>query len=333
MELRHLRYFIAVAEELHFGRAAQQLGISQPPLSQQIQALEQEVGARLFDRNNRRVELSEAGRLFLEEARQVLAQVERAADVARRAQQGELGELKIGFTSSAPFTSRIPKALRTFRQRFPAVHLDLKEMSSREVADGVFDATLDIGLMRPMPLPEGLIVTPLFNEPLIAVLNAAHPLAASEEGLSMTALAEEPFVFFPRSYGSGLYAQLLSLARQAGFTPRIAQEAGEVMTIIGLVAAGLGVSVLPASYQRMRIEGVVYRTLTDEGAMSAVWLVRRQGALSAMANAFVELLAGGKDSKGVTDSSSKERVPAQLTPHRPACEKQRTALSSPKTGD
>lgn len=299
MELRHLRYFIAVAEELHFGRAAQQLGISQPPLSQQIQALEQEVGARLFERTNRRVELSEAGRLFLEQARQVLAQVEKAADVARRAQLGELGEMKIGFTSSAPFNSSIPKAIHAFRQRFPAVHLNLKEMSSREVADAVFDETIEVGLMRPLPLPEGVVATELSREPLMAVLNASHPLAeGNESGIRLSALANEPFVFFPRSYGSGLHAQLLSLARQAGFNPHFAQEAAEVMTIISLVSAGLGVSVLPASYQRMRVDGVVYRTLLDEGAMTAVWLVRRQGSASAMANAFVELLTGGQKPEG-----------------------------------
>ncbi|UVL19726.1 LysR substrate-binding domain-containing protein [Pseudomonas sp. B21-044] len=299
MELRHLRYFIAVAEELHFGRAAQQLGISQPPLSQQIQALEQELGARLFERTNRRVELSEAGRLFLEEARQVLAQVEKAADVARRAQLGELGEMKIGFTSSAPFTSRIPKAIHAFRQRFPSVHLNLEEMSSREVVEAVFDESIEVGLMRPMPLPDGIVCTELFREPLVAVLNASHPLASgSEQGLYMRALAHEPFVFFPRSYGSGLHAQLLSLARQAGFSPHFAQEAGEAMTIIGLVSAGLGVSVLPASFQRMRIEGVVYRTLLDEQAMTAVWLVRREASGSAMANAFVALLAGLEQPEG-----------------------------------
>ncbi|MHA6163138.1 LysR family transcriptional regulator [Pseudomonas sichuanensis] len=293
MELRHLRYFIAVAEELHFGRAAQQLGISQPPLSQQIQALEQELGARLFERTNRRVELSEAGRLFLDEARQVLAQVEKAADVARRAQLGELGELKIGFTSSAPFTSKLPKALHAFRQQFPAVHLNLKEMSSRDVAEAVLDESIEVGLMRPMPLPQGLEVNELLREPLVAVINASHPLAAgSEQGLHMQALADQPFVFFPRSYGSGLHAQLLSLARQAGFSPHFAQEAGEAMTIIGLVSAGLGVSVLPASFQRMRIDGVVYRTLLDEGADTAVWLVRRVGEGSAMARAFAELLGG-----------------------------------------
>ncbi|AYF46407.1 LysR family transcriptional regulator [Pseudomonas sp. S5D5] len=291
MELRHLRYFIAVAEELHFGRAAQVLGISQPPLSQQIQALEQEVGARLFERTNRRVELSEAGRLFLQEARLVLAQVDKAADVARRAQLGELGELKIGFTSSAPFNSSIPQAIFAFRQAFPAVHLNLQEMSSTEVAESLVDESIQVGLMRPLPLPDSLSVVELMREPLVAVLNAGHPLVqGSERGLHLAQLAQEPFVFFPRTYGSGLYAQLLNLARDAGFSPHFAQEAGEAMTIIGLVAAGLGVSVLPASYQRIRIDGVVYRTLLDQEAVTAVWLVQRKGVQTPMAKAFVELL-------------------------------------------
>ncbi|AZE76248.1 LysR family transcriptional regulator [Pseudomonas synxantha] len=291
MELRHLRYFIAVAEELHFGRAAQVLGISQPPLSQQIQALEQEVGARLFERTNRRVELSEAGRLFLQEARLVLAQVDKAADVARRAQLGELGELKIGFTSSAPFNSSIPQAIFAFRQAFPAVHLNLQEMSSTEVAESLVDESIQVGLMRPLPLPDSLSVVELMREPLVAVLNAGHPLVeGSERGLDLAQLAQEPFVFFPRTYGSGLYAQLLNLARDAGFSPHFAQEAGEAMTIIGLVAAGLGVSVLPASYQRIRIDGVVYRTLLDPEAMTAVWLVQRKGVQTPMAKGFVELL-------------------------------------------
>jgi DNA-binding transcriptional LysR family regulator len=291
MELRHLRYFIAVAEELHFGRAAQALGISQPPLSQQIQALEHEVGARLFERTNRRVELSQAGRLFLDEARLVLAQVDKAADVARRAQLGQLGELKIGFTSSAPFNSSIPQAIFAFRQAFPAVHLALQEMSSKEVAESLVDESVQVGIMRPLPLPESLVAVELFREPLVAIIRADHPLAVgSEKGLQLSALAAEPFVFFPRSYGSGLYAQLLNLAREAGFSPMITQEAGEAMTIIGLVAAGLGVTVLPASYQRMRIDGVVYRTLLDADANTAVWLVQRRDQHSPMAKAFVELL-------------------------------------------
>lgn len=291
MELRHLRYFIAVAEELHFGRAAEALGISQPPLSQQIQALEQELGARLFERTNRRVELSESGRLFLDEARRVLAQVDRAADVARRAQRGEVGELKIGFTSSAPFASGIPKAIFAFRQTYPSVHLSLQEMSSREVAEALDDGTLHVGIIRPLPMPDTLQAVELFSEPLVAIIRADHPLAVgSEQGLRLAQLADEPFVFFPRTYGSGLYAQILNLARRAGFSPRIAQEAGETMTIIGLVAAGLGVTVLPASYQRMRVEGVVYRTLLDADSSTAVWVVQRKDQQSPRAKAFIELL-------------------------------------------
>jgi len=145
--------------------------------------------------------------------------------------------------------------------------------------------------MRPLPLPDSLSVIELMREPLVAVLNAGHPLVeGSERGLHLAQLAEEPFVFFPRTYGSGLYAQLLNLARDAGFNPHFAQEAGEAMTIIGLVAAGLGVSVLPASYQRIRIDGVVYRTLLDQEAVTAVWLVQRKGVQTPMAKAFVELL-------------------------------------------
>ncbi|KAF0595931.1 LysR family transcriptional regulator [Pseudomonas aeruginosa] len=291
MELRHLRYFIAVAEELHFGRAAERLGISQPPLSQQIQALEEEIGARLFERTNRRVELTDAGRLFLDESRQVLAQVDKAVLLARRAHLGELGELKIGFTSSAPFTSTIPSSIYAFRKAYPDVHLDLQEMSSRQVLKALLEESLQVGVIRPLALPDAVHWVELFREPLVAVLRADHPLAAgSEDGLAIAALAEEPFVFFPRSYGTGLYDQVIALTRQAGFSPRIAQEASEAMTIIGLVSAGLGVSILPASFRRTRVDGVVYRTLSDPEATTAVWLVRRQNEGSPLALSFIDLV-------------------------------------------
>ncbi len=291
MELRHLRYFIAVAEELHFGRAAERLGISQPPLSQQIQALEEEIGARLFERTNRRVELTDAGRLFLDESRQVLAQVDKAVLLARRAHLGELGELKIGFTSSAPFTSTIPSSIHAFRKAYPDVHLDLQEMSSRQVLKALLEESLQVGVIRPLALPDAVHWVELFREPLVAVLRADHPLAAgSEDGLAIAALAEEPFVFFPRSYGTGLYDQVIALTRQAGFSPRIAQEASEAMTIIGLVSAGLGVSILPASFRRTRVDGLVYRTLSDPEATTAVWLVRRQNEGSPLALSFIDLV-------------------------------------------
>ena len=303
MELRHLRYFIAVAEELHFGRAAEQLGISQPPLSQQIQALEEEIGARLLERTNRRVELTEAGRLFLDESRQVLAQVDKAVQLARRAQRGELGELKVGFTSSAPFTSTVPRSIHAFRQAYPDVHLELHEMSSAETVKALLEDGVQVGVIRPLALPDNLLAVELFREPLVAVLRADHPLAAgSAEGLDIAAMAEEPFVFFPRTFGTGLYDQLIALAREAGFSPRIAQEASEAMTIIGLVSAGLGVSVLPASFRRTRVDGVVYRTLLDPGATTAVWLVRRRGERSPLALSFVELVT--REAAALTDRRS-----------------------------
>ena len=171
MELRHLRYFVAVAEELHFGRAADMLGISQPPLSQQIQALEQELGVRLFERSNRHVALTDAGRLFLEETRQTLAQVSKSVDVVRRAEQGEIGELQIGFTASAPFVSIIPRAVFAFRQAFPAVHLDLQEMTSRQVCQALLEKKLQIGMIRPLELPAELDAVELLSEPLVALLH------------------------------------------------------------------------------------------------------------------------------------------------------------------
>lgn len=291
MELRHLRYFIAVAESLHFGRAAQQLGISQPPLSQQIQALEEELGVILFERTNRKVSLSAAGQLFLPEARQVLAQLEQAIRIAQRAQRGELGELKVGFTSSAPFTPTIPRAILAFRRACPEVHLELREFSSRNVAQAVHERLLHVGLLRPLgDLPDELETVELFAEPLSALLPTGHPLAQETSPVSLSALAGEAFVFFPRTYGTGLYDQLFSLCQNAGFVPHIVQEASEAMTLIGLVATGLGVTVLPSSFGRMHIDGVVCRPLADKDANTAICLVRRKDEQAPLVQRFIELL-------------------------------------------
>ncbi len=260
-------------------------------MAQQTQGRGGDVGARFSEPPNRRVELTDAGRLFLDESRQVLAQVDKAVLLARRAHLGELGELKIGFTSSAPFTSTIPSSIHAFRKAYPDVHLDLQEMSSRQVLKALLEESLQVGVIRPLALPDAVHWVELFREPLVAVLRADHPLAAgSEDGLAIAALAEEPFVFFPRSYGTGLYDQVIALTRQAGFSPRIAQEASEAMTIIGLVSAGLGVSILPASFRRTRVDGVVYRTLSDPEATTAVWLVRRQNEGSPLALSFIDLV-------------------------------------------
>ncbi|ENE1910898.1 LysR family transcriptional regulator [Escherichia coli] len=232
LELRHLRYFVAVAEELHFGRAAARLNISQPPLSQQIQALEQQIGARLLARTNRSVLLTEAGKQFLVDSRQILSMVDDAAARAERLHQGEAGELRIGFTSSAPFIRAVSDTLSLFRRDYPDVHLQTREMNTRE---------------QIAPLIEGT--------------------------LELAELAKEPFVFFDPHVGTGLYDDILGLMRRYNLTPVITQEVGEAMTIIGLVSAGLGVSILPASFKRVQLNEMRWVPIAEEDAVSEMWLV------------------------------------------------------------
>ncbi|MDT3412047.1 LysR family transcriptional regulator [Kosakonia cowanii] len=281
IELRHLRYFIAVAEELHFGHAAARLNISQPPLSQQIQILEQQVGARLLARTNRSVSLTPAGRQFLADSRQILNQVDEAAARALRLHQGETGELRIGFTSSAPFIKAVSDTLSSFRQRYPDVHIQTREINTREQIAPLNEGTLDLGLMRNTPLPETLAWEVILREPLLAMIPRDHPLA-TRTAVSLHELAQEPFVFFDPHVGTGLYDDILSLMRRYQLTPRIAQEVGEAMTIIGLVAAGLGVSILPASFHRVQLSEMRWIPIVEEDAVSEMWLVwskhQEQGA-------------------------------------------------------
>lgn len=280
IELRHLRYFVAVAEELHFGRAAARLNISQPPLSQQIQILEQQIGARLFARTNRSVSLTAAGVQFLADSRQILTQVEDAAARAGRLHHGETGELRIGFTSSAPFIKAVSDTLSTFRRRFPDVHIQTRETNTREQIVPLNEGALDLGLMRNTQLPDTLCWERVLREPLLAMVPSDHPLAR-QQSVSLLELAREPFVFFDPHVGTGLYDDILGLMRRYGTTPVITQEVGEAMTIIGLVASGLGVSILPASFKRVQLNEMRWLPITEPDAVSEMWLVwakhREQG--------------------------------------------------------
>ncbi|NIY46376.1 LysR family transcriptional regulator [Cedecea colo] len=272
IELRHLRYFVAVAEELHFGRAAARLRISQPPLSQQIQILEQQIGARLLARTNRSVNLTAAGQQFLTDARQILGQVEAAAARAERLHHGETGELRIGFTSSAPFIKSVSDSLSTFRKRYPDVHIQMREINTRQQITPLNDGELELGLMRNTRLPDTLAWKLVLREPLRAIVHRDHPLAAYAS-ISLHDLAHEPFVFFDPHVGTGLYDEILGLLHRFNISPYITQEVGEAMTIIGLVSAGLGVSILPASFQRVRLSDVVWLPLQEQEAQSEMWLV------------------------------------------------------------
>ncbi len=286
IELRHLRYFVAVAEELHFGRAAARLNISQPPLSQQIQLLEQQVGARLLARTNRSVALTPAGRQFLADSRQILSSVEDAAARAARLHQGETGELRLGFTSSAPFITAVSTTLSSFRRRFPDVHIQTREINTREQIAPLNEGALDLGLMRNTQLPETLAWQRILREPLLAMIPADHPLAA-RTAVSLAELAREPFVFFDPHVGTGLYDDILGIMRRYGLAPVMAQEVGEAMTIIGLVAAGLGVSILPASFKRVQLSDMRWVPIVEKEAVSEMWLVwPKHHELSAAAQRF-----------------------------------------------
>ncbi|MCE3262771.1 MAG: LysR family transcriptional regulator [Pseudoduganella sp.] len=290
MELRHLRYFVAVAEELSFTRAAARLHIGQPPLSQQIQALEAEVGARLFERSKRWVRLTQAGKLFLTDARAILAQAEQAAQRARRAQHGEAGELRVGFTFSTPFTPLFARTIRRYRQLYPDVALTLHEMTTLHQLDAIEARKLDLGFVRPpeVALPQQLSLTTLRRDPLLLVLASDSPLARKRK-VKVADLAHLPWVMYPPASGVGINHAILGMCRAAGFVPQVAMEAGEAATIIGLVAAGIGVSVLPSPFNSIHLEGVVYRPLDDEGALASLQLAQRKDDNSPLVEAFMRI--------------------------------------------
>jgi DNA-binding transcriptional LysR family regulator len=291
MDLRHLRYFVAVAEELHFTRAAERLHIGQPPLSQQIQALEAELGVALLERSKRRVALTEAGKRFLVSARRVLAEAEQAAEDAQRAARGELGELRIGFSSSVPFTALLPRLLRDYRRAFPQVTLTLREMFAVDQMEALRADALDIGLVRHSGLeqPADLVFHEIRQDPLRVAINASHPLAGRDL-LSLSDLRDEGFIAYPRGTGSGFMLQLHRLCLAAGFTPRVVQEAREITTQIGLAAAGLGVAVLPAPFECIKIEGIRYLPLADEGAYLALAAATRRLTASPLVSGFLDSL-------------------------------------------
>src|SRR5579859_4104472 len=240
VELRHMRHFVAVAEELHFGRAAARLGLAQPPLSQSIQRLERGLGVQLFVRSHRKVELTPAGRTFLDEARRTLTQAETAVHLARRAAVDDLTELKVTFVSAALYRL-LPAALRNYRAQFPAVEIHLEERATDGQLDGLRDGSVDIGFVHP-PLKDAgeLDVRMIYRDRLMAAIPSASALA-SEPAVVLADLADEGFVLFPFRQGPNLHARITSACRRAGFVPRVLQEALQMHTILSLVAAGMGV--------------------------------------------------------------------------------------------
>lgn len=287
MELRQLQYFLAVAEELNFGRAAERLLISQPPLSRQIRKLEQGLGVELFSRTQRRVELTEAGTAFLPEARQVLAQAELAAQVAQRASRGEIGRLVVGFEASSTYDV-IPTSLKLYREQFPDVDLVVYGMTTHEQFEALLKRKIDIGFMVSPMKDEGLTIETVLQEPMVLALPENHRLARKKQ-IRIQDLESEPLVTFQRDRGCGLYDRIIAVCQQANFTPIIAQEADEMQVILGFVAAGMGVSLLSASVMHFQRPHVVYRELRASPPVQLSLASHKQNS-SAVLQAFIDVV-------------------------------------------
>lgn len=288
MELRHLRYFVAAAEELHFTRAAARLGIAQPPLSQQIGQLEQEIGARLFHRGARGVTLTDAGVLFLAEARGVLQRVEHARRAAREIGRGARGSIRIGFTSAASFNPFVTSAISQYRTAFPAVEVRLEENATSLLLQQLREKRLDVAFLRQAPgqaedLPHHFI---LAEEMLIAV-PSGHPLAGVKKA-RLAAFAREPFIMFPRANGRSLYDAIIGACREAGFVPKVIQEVPQMASTINLVATGIGVTVVPASMRQLRSHGVRYLKIEGPAPTASLSLASRDPPLPTTAEYFIQ---------------------------------------------
>jgi DNA-binding transcriptional LysR family regulator len=291
MELRHLRYFVGVADELHFGRAAARLGISQPPLSQQIMALEGELGVQLLDRTSRNVALTEAGTEFLREARATLAQADRAIVVARRAARGELGELTIGFNASAPFVPAVARAIHDFRIASPDVHLTLSELPEPELRLALAERSVEIGFLRSFRRPEladGLAARLMLREGLVVAMRPDHPLAA-KNAVTLHDLHRQSMIFYQRGLTGGFTEKLQNMMRAADVEPIIAQEVREVSTLFGLVVAGVGITIVARSLCALQAVNLIYRDFDEPGANSTMWLIH-QRRMSAPARHFLDAI-------------------------------------------
>lgn len=288
IDLRQLRQFIAVAEELHFHRAAARLNMSQPPLTATVRRLEAEIGAALLERGNRVVRLTPAGAALLAHARLTVEQAELAVAAARDAAAGHTGTLRLTYVGSAMY-GRLAGTVRAFRRSFPAVRLELREATTAAQVAALRDGTSDLAvLLAPLPDDTGLSVSVFDRDRFAIALPAGHRLAASA-GLALADLADEPFVLWPAAEGRGFHHQVVRLCASAGFVPRVAQEAHQMHGVLALVAVEVGVSVVPASMAGFRADEIVYRPLEVAGAAFTLSLCRSDGRLGAPAQNFLDL--------------------------------------------
>ena len=283
LELRHLRYFRVVVEELHFGRAAARLAVAQPTISVQIKQLEARVGARLFERHTRQVSLTDAGRTLDEAARRILRDVDTAVEATREVHAGHAGVLRVGFGPTL-MLSTLAHVVRAYRQRHPGVRIDLREMPTSEQLTALLRGDLDVGFVRGADADPRLHVELFAREPLLIALHVDHPGAGAAR-VPLASLAHDPWVLFPRAIAPRLHEQVIRLCRQAGFTPNVVQESREVYTTVGLVGAGVGVTIVPDTVRRMSRTGVVYKSIPR--ASVRLSMVRPSGPVRPVVEAFL----------------------------------------------
>lgn len=289
MELRQLRYFIAVAEAGSFSRAAEVLHISQPPLSVQIKALEDELGVRLLDRTTRGVSLTVAGSVFFEEARAALARLDHAKNKAQRADRGDIGMLSIGFVSIADY-GILPPALKSFRSSYPLVEVQLHELTTDAQIRELRASRLDLGIALGPVGESDMQFERLLHEELVLAAPSSHPLTKGEGTIDLRGLSKESFIIPPRDIAPGLYDLIHDHCRSFGFAPRITQHARQMQTVISLVSSGMGFALVPASVRNLKRSGVQYRRLRGKAARVEMGVLRLQGASTPLKDHFVEAL-------------------------------------------
>jgi DNA-binding transcriptional LysR family regulator len=285
LELRHLRYFVAVAEELHFSRAAARLHIAQPPLSQQIRKLEQYIGHPLFTRSSRSVALTQAGEALLERSRYLLRRLEDDLETVRRVARGEIGTLTVGFIGSAMLTV-LPALISNYRKRFSRVDLRLRELTTSSLVDAIRQGAVDLGFLRDAGPTEGLIVENVVAERFVVALATKHHLAHRKK-IALAQLKAEPLILFARELGPSAWDKTIALCETSGFRPTIVQDAPEWLTVLRLVSSGLGFSIAPACVGTIQTPGVVCRELTKCPVSTNIELARRTDHLNPIMEAFL----------------------------------------------
>ncbi len=291
MDLRQLRYFVAVAEELNFTRAALKLGMAQPPLSQQIMQLERQLGGRLFERNRNGVALTEIGEALFPDAVILLRSAAVLEQKAQLIASGSHGSLKLGFTVSASFHPVVPGLIRTFRQSWPDVHMDLVENTTVQLFESVRVGAIDVAFVRTSASPDqNVVVETLLGEPMLVAVPSTHR-AANQKTIALESLAEETFIFYPRTVGVGLYRTVVNACEAAGFKPIEGIEAPQLTSVITFVAAGMGISVIPATMSQLQAEGVAYLEIEGASVVAELAIAHRRKPQSTTLQAFLRLVS------------------------------------------